>query len=747
MLFNQSPESRMKSNPFFHLLKNDPNLDGRVVALDVTEQQNPYFRIAFEHARDGLPDAIKEAHLSIFQQFDPHTPALSAAHCTVLIKLSDTLFRFHLYFDEQEILIASHCDQQNAEGYEAAILPETFDQDKMIADILRFSLPVFRQLRLDRQTIIDDLTKQYAELEEKSSDLSQNLPANQEVYLANVVALKDIVKKLSALSTASKWQPLYAYFTKLHQALKSDAEREHLISPSTAEEPSQITAPIDKIDQAVTPTPALTMFSPPHCRDFRALNTLFSHYQRAPDENSKQQDLIKLNHHLLAINLEHISLNELDRFKKIQNYVQKETTFMTNKALLSKDFVTADRLISLYNEDVFNVMNLALMHLDKELVAFLVEKLHFPLLSQPIVIKKQTCSNIVAYCYQHAETMPELIDIFELLFLHDTSIIYHPLDMDLPLAHWVLTTHHPLMAVFEKHSEKTLANKQFYQHLINACQRIDNKDSSIMQALDDYEQKKTQVGNSQSIFTTPTLKALQKFEALVMNKVGDVLEQIENLPEIIKRQEELGRRYRDIIRQYKDFTQMYRGYNTNVNHLIQQEYSLNYHELSQLDLDEMIEPEELRQAMMEYYDMLESCYDKQLQLLDVEKGLARYGDIHGRRLPKKYKELVARKQAYTQDLAVMVSELRVGEQLRQARLEEEREEMTEMTEMTEITEMTEMEFDLSQPIDDDEPTFTAALRSLDSLEATLRGLRENIRFIPINEASDEEEDRPSCNLK
>ena len=91
------------------------NLDGRVVALDVTEQQNPYFRIAFEHARDGLPDAIKEAHLSIFQQFDPHTPALSAAHCTVLIKLSDTLFRFHLYFDEQEILIASHCDQQNAQ--------------------------------------------------------------------------------------------------------------------------------------------------------------------------------------------------------------------------------------------------------------------------------------------------------------------------------------------------------------------------------------------------------------------------------------------------------------------------------------------------------------------------------------------------------------------------------------------------------------------------------------------------------
>ncbi|HCA89759.1 MAG TPA: hypothetical protein DEO98_05245 [Legionellales bacterium] len=64
-----------------------------------------------------------------------------------------------------------------------------------------------------------------------------------------------------------------------------------------------------------------------------------------------------------------------------------------------------------------------------------------------------------------------------------------------------------------------------------------------------------------------------------------------------------------------------------------------------------------------------------------------------------------------------------------------------------MTEMTEMEFDLSQPIDDDEPTFTAALRSLDSLEATLRGLRENIRFIPINEASDEEEDRPSCNLK
>ena len=154
------------------------------------------------------------------------------------------------------------------------------------------------------------------------------------------------------------------------------------------------------------------------------------------DNSIKALLLIDLNNQLLTIDLEKeesLTSKQLEALSQIEAKVTQQAKSLLQMALLNEEYDFARNLSSFYNLISSDILVVALMKRNANLVEFLAKDLGLPIHSYPITTKERTF-NAVEYCFSEGSS-DSVLDCFSVLIKQGANLM-QPVGPDkLPLAH------------------------------------------------------------------------------------------------------------------------------------------------------------------------------------------------------------------------------------------------------------------------------------------------------------------------
>ncbi len=329
-------------------------------------------------------------------------------------------------------------------------------------------------------------------------------------------------KLLSEVSDSGNWSRIVSYLRKSYETVSLMPEpRVALVEQKLKTEKTKnslsvvpvATSTAEKEGPSISSKSRHTLFSKP-AKDSERLAARINDLEQLHNKMSKEANnsikallLLDLNKQLKEIDLENeksLTSTQIQKLSNIEEKVTQQAKTVLQTALLRGEYVLARTMSPFYNLINPDMLSVALMSINTDLLMFLAKDLELPINSYPIVIRGTTYPSTVQYCFSEGSGNNSLLECFSVLIKHGANLMQPVAPDNLPLAHVILSTkpRHPLYAAFEQHKGMTLNNQHFYTHLINSlnsCLRSahieESKRQELEHSISHYQQLKVQAEN------------------------------------------------------------------------------------------------------------------------------------------------------------------------------------------------------------------------------------------------------------
>jgi len=476
--------------------------------------------------------SLTKHHISLFESPLGPLDHKSQYHYTAFFSdKSDKKYRLHVFFDEKDRIIGTPqlCEMV---GDEFIPVPcEDYLQD--FGDVAQEnSANPINKIRQTQNSIVQEMWEKYKKLEERQTVHSLNLGANKKVFLT---ILAQQIKLLNEIKLYSNSNPELARIIKC-----LEKQQQYIDVVEVKSEPEQVTETPHESGQQ------LKLFKhekkEPVVIKRRNLSEALTPLQLQMDvlqELSNEEKAKKLETLLADVRMlewevdahsytaSAVSIRELEIFRK---KIEKSGVVFLQNLLINRKvvdrFSLAEKLPSFYYLLQPDIVNLALMINDYQLVDFLLKHKLLAAEEQKFSIKDKSYSSLVSYCFKHANE-PRIIELFSVILNYEPSLNEMDNDTKLPFCAVLLfTPGHPLHQVWLSHQADHQNSKQALRSCLNKPQISPERKEQIRKRIENLEAK----GN----FEDDDALQLQ-----VCKKYGaELFRKIQNDPDLIRVKEE-----------------------------------------------------------------------------------------------------------------------------------------------------------------------------------------------------------------
>jgi archaellum component FlaC len=451
------------------------HLDKDNFHFKVDSEQHNYvlYNLAVDNCRikaveENQQYTLESHHISFYEMQDNKNPCWSQYHYTAYFNDKDNKkYHLHVYFDQNDQLTTSailSIEDDKGLYVKQKISSEFTDDLAQLA--IDQSFRFISELRAQYQNSLNNLETRYNELEQELGNLSSNLVANRDLYLAKLEITIEILTQLS--DYRPQYRDLINLFSRFEKYLQESSEK-----PDAGNNNDEF---IEKSsDIAIVNTHSKKIASVRIKKSIQTFIQQALEYRDAfltlPVEASYENQLTSFLRFLestqdawIATENDDYSVTPED-LQNIQNLISKSTAEakkLLTRLLLSNNFQLAGDLKNFVDLVADKLIKLALVKGNSELLDFLLNNSDFPINTFPIADNLSP----VLFCFLKHSEKASKIGCLSVLIKHNASLMVKTED-GLSVAHHILNTvHHPLRVAFENNEKKTRAHPQFYKALI-----------------------------------------------------------------------------------------------------------------------------------------------------------------------------------------------------------------------------------------------------------------------------------------
>jgi hypothetical protein len=524
------------------------HLDKGCFHFKVDSEQHNYvlYELAMDNCRiatiaDDQQYILKSHHISFYEMQNDKNPCLSQYHYTAYLEdKNKQKYQLHVHFDQNDQLTTSailSIEDDNGLYVQQKISPKFTNGLAQLA--IDKSFRFMSELRAQYQNSLNNLETRYNELEQELRNLSCNLVANRDSYLAK---LKIIIEVLTQLSD---YRPQYGVlinlFTRFEKYLQATSETPNISSSD---------------DKFIEKRPHLEIVGA-YSKKIAPVNTKKSiqkfiqqalKYQDgflALPEKTPYEDQLKSFLLFLESTQNALIATEDDDYYFTSEDLQNIQTLMSNSTaeakkllthlLLTNNFHLAEALKHFASPVADKLIKLALVKGNAKILDFLLNNSDFPINTFLIADNLSP----VLFCFiKHKEETPK-IECLSVLIKHNASIMVKTND-GLSVAHHIMNTiHHPLKKALDDNKENTLGHPQFYKTLIGEIEAYLNQSdinetnkNKLLVAIEQYELAFKLLEKGSSIMRNQIARNRQGDEQLTNYYEKSVLETLREDKEI-----------------------------------------------------------------------------------------------------------------------------------------------------------------------------------------------------------------------
>jgi len=569
----------MKMNQFFGTLKyliekskeNNPNSETETeletphqtkISLDhvvhaTTVENKHYYRIPLAENEKNIFDSYSliEGHISIFKDLDcKHN---SEYHFTGIFKKSDNFYRLRVFFNHNDDICATQWFISN----DNASFQYCNEKPRQIEQFIRFAqdytLPVISGIRSKRSDVYQILVNTYNELQEECSKLSVDLISNKTQCINKIEEIRKILKQLEYISSDSRWFRIKNLFINWQSNIENTS------SDDDKEEHKNDKDPVnDKDPKNDEYTDYSSLTNKAHAGkskdNWMKLKDLNAQLNKTGLQITKEIQLINdIDAALKVIDFNasnQLTLEKLNLLNEIESENCKKALTILNRSLLTNNFSQAKKLSAFYHLLNPNLIKIALVKRNPNLLDFLITEVKLPVNTISIELnhKNKKYPNALAYCFKEFRELQnktehkvdlKLLDCFSVLVNSGSSLIKPAGANELPMAHVIFSDlRSPLYTRLLKKHAKVLHNPQFFSDLIAAMQLYINKNKThlsknelneLTNSIERYDSDKKTTQNNKDLNRTEKLKTLTAKHADLQKKLpSDFINSVKNDKEL-----------------------------------------------------------------------------------------------------------------------------------------------------------------------------------------------------------------------
>lgn len=374
-------------------------------------------------------------HVSVFERFDPKMPVLSECHYTgYFVDDNNTHYQLHIYFDAEGNLLRKPLFQSAQQN---EILPPFLAQ-QFITLATQQTQPLLSKLYAEIEQVMTQLTLEYQLLDDQCKTLNSE----------NLQKLSQQLDKMIMLSKAKTFS-LHTSRKKLITLLLQELQ-----TPPPASTTTPVTINSDTPDAPVS-APRISLPAPAVPTINLEVEGFKSAYRSYLTETTPAKKAQKINLLLQDIYAEQFSaqlpLKTLQELYTLERLALKEGTQLFAQVIENKKFEIAKMLSCFHDQLSLKHLESALQHKDPTYLQFLLEKGHYNLDTQALMINGVPYPSAVAYCVsqsQNGKNTPATTANIALCFQHllKNGIDLYALNAaGMPIAHVLLSDlKHPL---------------------------------------------------------------------------------------------------------------------------------------------------------------------------------------------------------------------------------------------------------------------------------------------------------------
>jgi hypothetical protein len=661
----------MKKNYLFGLLthlitgnKNFELLNGIRPVLDTTVEGKNYYRVQLplDHM-NAAPYKLIEAHLSIYQYTDQKVNVLSATHLTAVFKLNGEDYRLHVFLNEKEqIASEAHWDKYEEGTYTR--LKKTNEINDLIYMLMEGGLPLLQELRTQNKRAVEQLVRDYEAQELIASELSKEYFEHKDEYLASLTEAHRQVQKLSLISNNLQWQNLSHYFHHLIKTVQQSSQPViEEVSEATADDMPTAVLSMERTSEK----PKRDVVKKEATRTDGEFRKLIAQYEtfNSTHNKTKQIDLLVILQQDVTLMLTGIihslTIKQMKQLKEIDRDLNNKAKGILQRALMDSDFATAVKMKAFFSLVSYDLINIALMVKNADLIAFLIDKMDFPVDTYPITINKEKFKNLMQYCYFKADKEDFLVQVMSILVARDCSLM-QPLEPGgLPIAHLILsaTPLHPLISALEKNREKTLDNESFYSQLLLACERFKRTHQLIPSAQEEFDeslrsyQSKLDTVRINHLFQSKEQKKFSEIEVLGQEVLGeDFTKKLIMDPEVAAKKKKLEEKCKIVTKNSQDLAKKNKNYRFAYKSMLAQNIDNIRDTLLKTTEQSDLTYQEIKELALFNINRVLDIYDKLIELTGLQKELIGKQQIMGKK-NKGFNKMANREKALVAEIQDM----------------------------------------------------------------------------------------------
>lgn len=482
----------MSKNSLYNLIANSPISQIKLGELKISVSQREHkkgkqyfmFELPIENAIKIENLQLISHHVSVYEGPLVKQDVYSQYHYTVYFKdEADQVFRLHVYFDlndniSGEPILSLQIDEDH---YKA------IDSQKMNMSLITLAkistASLMKHLRACQISTIEQLQKNYSQLEEEAEFLSQDIGKNQNEYVAKIDQIIRVLQTQACYSNESNVQvSKINFFTRLKQAalnyvapiedshhffkrvqhsqvqqkIVNDSEKKQSKKQSKKKNSVQTTV-IDSASKEINNLCG-------RLENFASLLKSSKNNSEVVYEALSMFADAKMIECGIQFEYKKAAFHEIKKLHLVQKNINKYCISLLQKMLFSDDYDEARKLKMFFTlSSPHSFLEYSLAHRKPQLLDFLLQENIISVHTKNIQIQKEEFKSLVDYCFKKDNEKQPCTKLLAVLINRGASLFEMDYASQLPFAAVIMMNpKHPFMDALKQHAKITLNNPQFY---------------------------------------------------------------------------------------------------------------------------------------------------------------------------------------------------------------------------------------------------------------------------------------------
>ena len=477
-------------------------------------------------SEDDTDYVLDSHHLSFYEQIDLRNPCLSEYHYTAIFKdKNNNEYQSHIYYDQHDQLTTSpHFNRLENDEYKAQTITKNFSG--LLSQLAQtYSEEYLKKIREHHAKKVEKLQGDYVTSENKLENLSENEEFDKGQYLNKLEISIDLLNNLIKYSSIPSYPAILSLLQKIKAALFSNASTKQALEIVIEEAtPTPSTTAILSPDISAKPTPKPTIKS--LLDNAKKIQTDFSIGNISDFINH----YINVNELLLIIydNEFVATADDLRVIKKLNTKVTNQGVKLLQKALLSKDFDSANKLRKFTPDLPDLTTKAALACNNASLLKFLLENGNIAI--NTFIVNDELTP--IAFCFHNSSEKSTKKEVFDVLLEAGANVMAEAKD-GFPIAcHIIKVPGHPLCASLAS----LIVQSKFWRVLATLLRSHLAEHPELKNDINEYEILANQKQPDLSRITSFNTKQMLQHQATIAKILTTEQKSLLQDPEIIKNQ-------------------------------------------------------------------------------------------------------------------------------------------------------------------------------------------------------------------